>query len=165
MSECTKREPVVFGAEEGVSGQCLGAHCTTRLPSAATGGALGMTELRVPPGAETPLHLHRNEDEILHVLEGDFRFWCGEWERSAGAGATVVLPRGVVHAFRNVGKAPGRMLEIAAPGGFEKFFEQCGAQRPDTTQAERLALGAKYGVEIVGRLPAATPEPEAGEAC
>ena len=88
MAEYAGREPFLFGAEEGVSGQCLGAHCTTRLPSAATGGALGVTELRVPPGAETPLHLHRNEDEILHVLEGDFRFWCGEWEQSAGAGAT-----------------------------------------------------------------------------
>ena len=68
------------------------------------------------------MHLHRNEDEILHVLEGDFRFWCGDWVRNAGAGATVVLPRGVPHAFRNVGAAPGRMLEVAAPGGFEGFF-------------------------------------------
>lgn len=158
-------EPVMFGADEGRAGECLGARCTVRVPSAATGGAVGVVELLVPAGGGTPMHVHSREEETLHVLEGRFRFWCGDRAWTGGAGATVVLPRGIPHAFRNTGDAPGRLLEIVTPGGFERFFERCGA-RPVRTPEDAAALGAlgaEFGLAITGPMPAAEeewPEPE-----
>lgn len=149
-------EPIVSGAEEGRAVECLGALCTTLVSSAATGGAMGMVELRVPIGGGTPMHVHRREEETLHVLEGRFRFWCGERVWTAGEGATAVLPRDVPHAFRNIGDGTGRLLEIITQGGFERFFEQCGARelRPPEDAAELQALGAEFGLEITGPPPA-----------
>jgi mannose-6-phosphate isomerase-like protein (cupin superfamily) len=121
-------QPSMFAADEGIAGECLGARCVIRVPSAATGGAMGAIELGVSAGGGTPLHLHRREEETLHVLQGRFRFWCGDRSWTGGEGATVVLPRGVPHAFRNIGGGPGRLLEIVTPGGFEQFFERCGAR-------------------------------------
>ena len=34
-----------------------------------------LVEHRSAPNAAPPLHLHRNEDEIFEILEGQFRFW------------------------------------------------------------------------------------------
>ena len=34
---------------------------------------ISVLEHRVPYGFSPPLHLHRAEDEVLHVLEGEFR--------------------------------------------------------------------------------------------
>lgn len=158
-------EPAMFGAEEGRVGECLGADCIVRVPSAATGGAVAVVELLVPADGGTPMHAHSREEETLHVLEGRFRFWCGDRAWTGSAGATAVLPRGIPHAFRNAGDAPGRLLEIVTPGGFEKFFERCGA-RPVRTPADAAALGAlgaEFGLAITGPTPAAEearPEPE-----
>jgi hypothetical protein len=33
-------------------------------------------------------------------------------------------PRGVPHAFQNLGEAPGRLLIVTTPSGVERFFEQ-----------------------------------------
>jgi mannose-6-phosphate isomerase-like protein (cupin superfamily) len=38
----------------------------------------------------------------------------------AGPGAFVLVPPGVEHAFRNDGDSTVRMLNIHAPGGFDR---------------------------------------------
>jgi quercetin dioxygenase-like cupin family protein len=154
----------MFAADEGHVGESLGARCVIRVPSAATGGAMGAVELAVPAGGATPMHRHRREEETLHVLEGRFRFWCGDRSWTGGEGATVVLPRGIPHAFRNIGGAPGRLLEIITPGGFEGFFEQCGTRglRAPKDAAALQKLGAEFGLEITGPPPAAEEEDGAG---
>jgi uncharacterized cupin superfamily protein len=40
-------------------------------------------EHRVPHGDSPPLHVHRNEDEVFHVLEGELRFVAGDRQLSA----------------------------------------------------------------------------------
>ncbi|MGC1802074.1 MAG: hypothetical protein WA701_16955, partial [Solirubrobacterales bacterium] len=49
----------------------------------STGGALGVME-EVPPLADTPLHVHANEDELFYALEGEH---VVQWAmRSTGLG-------------------------------------------------------------------------------
>jgi hypothetical protein len=48
------------------------------------GGALTIWE-EVPPLLDTPLHLHANEDELFHIIEGEheFRWWRAAIPRGA----------------------------------------------------------------------------------
>jgi quercetin dioxygenase-like cupin family protein len=134
----------------------LGMQVVVKVPAAASGGSVGIVEMLVPPGGGPPMHIHGREEETIHVLEGRFRFWCGDRVWDGYEGATVLLPRGLPHAFQAIG-APGRVLGTVAPGGFEAFFVRCAAQGlrlPADADALR-ALAAEFGCDMVGPKPRA----------
>lgn len=86
-----------------------------------TNGALSVCEQRHPLGCGTPVHVHEREDQTLYVLAGSITAWLdplGESpeELTLSEGETVVLPRGVPHAFR-VDAEGTRLLEINTPVG------------------------------------------------
>lgn len=125
----------------------LGLHLI-RLTGEATGGAVTVWEEIVEPGWGPPPHVHHREDETFHLLAGRMRFRCGEEEFEAGPGATVFLPRGVPHAFVNVGIDVARMLVVCTPGGFDGFFrdlDALGEFGPD----EIAAAAECYGLEFL----------------
>jgi mannose-6-phosphate isomerase-like protein (cupin superfamily) len=65
-----------------------------------------VTELGVAPGSGPATHIHLREDELWWVLEGDFRFrTADDWLR-ASPGGRAFGPRGMPHAFQNIGGAP-----------------------------------------------------------
>src|SRR5262245_61260288 len=74
-----------------------------------------------------PLHRHTREDEYSYVLEGRMGAILGDDVVYAETGDTVFKPRDQWHTFWNTGDEPCRILEIIAPGGFERFFEEFGA--------------------------------------
>ena len=51
-----------------------------------TGGQMTIVEVTEPPGAEAPLHVHRNEDEAFWILEGDVTLEVGGNTVEAHAG-------------------------------------------------------------------------------
>jgi mannose-6-phosphate isomerase-like protein (cupin superfamily) len=67
----------------------------------------------------------------LYVLEGEVEFVLGEDAIPAGAGSCAYAPRGALHAFKNVGTSPSRVLVVYSPGGFEKFFLEAGESAPE----------------------------------
>jgi mannose-6-phosphate isomerase-like protein (cupin superfamily) len=89
-----------------------------------TAGALAVVEHDLAPRAlGAPLHVHEREDEISHVLAGRLGVQVGDDVVEAGPGDTVLKPRGIPHAFWNPGDEPVRFLELIAPAGFERYFE------------------------------------------
>lgn len=120
-----------------------------------TGGAIGIWESTIPPGRGVGPHRHTREDEVFYVLEGTFRFHCGEDTVDLGAGGCVALPRNVRHWWTNIGATDGRLLSIVTPGGFERLFaeaERLGLRPPE--DAERLAqLEFEFGVVESAFLP------------
>jgi mannose-6-phosphate isomerase-like protein (cupin superfamily) len=109
----------------------------------------------VPPGVGAPLHRHSREDEIFYVIEGTFRVWRGEEVVDAGPGGVALLPRGQVHTFRNIGAAPGRLLTVIVPAGFERFFEAVVNRGLADGDDDRIAaVAAGFGLEILGPTPA-----------
>ena len=89
-----------------------------------TGGAYSSMLAVVPPGGGPPPHVHRDEDETFHVLEGRPTFRLGHERVVAGPGDFVNVPRGGLHCFRNLTDDPVRMVLTFTPAGIERFFEE-----------------------------------------
>lgn len=52
-----------------------------------------------PYGDPPPLHLHHDQDEVFHILKGDLQFLIGGNGLRAGAGGSLVAPKGVPHTY------------------------------------------------------------------
>jgi mannose-6-phosphate isomerase-like protein (cupin superfamily) len=78
---------------------------------AADGGSLSIHEWS---GSGPPrLHLHHEDDEAWHVLEGSLRFRFSDRTVDVPAGGTVFVPAGVAHTYESVDQA--RYLVILTP--------------------------------------------------
>ena len=103
--------------------------------------------------AGRPPHYHLHEDEWFFPLEGRVEFFKdGAWSE-VPLGTAVLMPRNVVHTFRNVGDTPLRMLIQTTPSGFEDFFEACAAEFAGSSPPEMeriVAISAGYGIHYVG---------------
>lgn len=117
-----------------------------RIHSRDVAGAFTVVEARVMPFSGPPLHIHNERDEIFEVLEGRFRFICSGDTFDIAAGTTVVVPRGVAHAWVNLGSRPARLLFSFVPGGIDGLFEEIGRTQPDQWEA----LAALHDTDIVG---------------
>jgi dihydrofolate reductase len=108
---------------------------------AHTAGADGLSviEFQAPFGDSPPLHVHHVEDELFHILEGEFRFAIGGEEMRAGPGEMILAPKGVPHTFRVESADGGRYLIMTTHGDFERFVRELS--RP----AERAELPAPSG--------------------
>ncbi|WP_137701307.1 cupin domain-containing protein [Marimonas lutisalis] len=94
------------------------------LNAADTGGAVAVFESVTGPGLGPPLHMHRDADETFVVQSGDVEFWVEGERFTRGPGQAAFVARGQEHTFRVCDTAPGRMLTMLTPGGFEEFFRE-----------------------------------------
>jgi mannose-6-phosphate isomerase-like protein (cupin superfamily) len=111
-----------------------------------TGAALGLFRQTIAPESGPPAHVHRAADEFFYVVGGEFSFRLGERVVSAPARSVVLVPRGTVHTFRNVGTEPGVLLVGVTPGGFEGI----SAERQHVDAGTDQALMRMHDTEIVG---------------
>jgi uncharacterized cupin superfamily protein len=125
-----------------------------KVRSETTNGAYALFETVTPVNAGSPPHRHALEDESFYVLEGEYTFLAGEEVVVLGAGGSIFVPRGMVHAFSNKGDVPARMLIINSPGYLhEGFFSELGEPLdsipgpPDV--ARIIAVAEKYQIEIM----------------
>ena len=92
-------------------------------------------------GDSPPLHVHHNEDEIFHVIQGELQFRLGDRDLHATAGDTVLAPKGVPHTYRAVSAEGARWLTITRGEQFERFVSVLGRQA--TQRACRKHLGRR----------------------
>jgi quercetin dioxygenase-like cupin family protein len=123
---------------------------------------VSLLEHRAPFGDSPPLHIHRTEDEIFYILEGDFRFKLGEAERRATTGATLLVPRGTPHTYRVESRGGGRWLTVIRGGDFERFVQAVsrpaerielpppGAPPSPDAMAELEKVAAMHGIDFCG---------------
>jgi mannose-6-phosphate isomerase-like protein (cupin superfamily) len=76
--------------------------------------------IEITAGRVLEEHVHDGEDDAFYILEGELTFFFGQDEAVAGPGTFVLAPPGVSHGFRNDTDTPVRMLNIHAPGGFDR---------------------------------------------
>jgi quercetin dioxygenase-like cupin family protein len=96
-----------------------GEKCCIRVSAGATGGAYSVVKIVSSPGDSTPMHIHRNEDEHLLILEGTARIALGDKTFDAAAGTAIFLPRSIPHAWGNASNSLLRILGVCTPGGVE----------------------------------------------
>ena len=112
-----------------------------------TGDAFCLIVDEPPAGWALPRHLHSGEAETIHVVKGEFEVEIDGLAVRLGPGQTAHVPRGVLHASRNVGQGPGRRVLLFNPAGIERFFLEVGApaagESPDA--AATLAAAQRHG--------------------
>jgi quercetin dioxygenase-like cupin family protein/ketosteroid isomerase-like protein len=153
-AEESRSAPVLRRPEEGRPvPNPIAQDVTIKLTAGETSGALSMFESTPGPGAGPPLHVHANEDEVLYVVEGTIRFKLGDETRETPAGGFAFIPRGLRHAWKNVGREPARVMFFFTPAspGMERFF-RAFAEVPEggPVQEEFARLGREAGMEVVG---------------
>ena len=121
MTEVTVVRP---GDGEQVAIPGFGA--TVKISSARNGGEVAILEHPFSVGLITAPHRHSREDEHSIVIEGEIGFRSDDSEVVLGPGGFITKPRGQMHAMWNAGDAPGRIVEIITPGGFETYFRELG---------------------------------------
>jgi mannose-6-phosphate isomerase-like protein (cupin superfamily) len=105
----------------------MNTHVDVAVSGASNASRLSVLEHLMPYGEAPPIHVHHDEDEIFHILEGEMVLELGGERISASAGQTVLAPRGVPHGFHVVSPQGVRCLTITC-GGFEAMVRQ--ASRP-----------------------------------
>lgn len=133
----------LLGPDEGLEGNVFGLDMTRRVSGTDTNGAVFAVEFDLEPGEEIPPHIHHNEEEILHVVDGEVESRVGEETVAAPAGSCHTIPRGTVHAQSNTGTEPATLFVIFTPGELDSLFEQSTEVSPD----EFEELAADYGME------------------
>jgi quercetin dioxygenase-like cupin family protein len=138
----------------------LNTQVTIRVSSRDGSDGISVLEHRASHGDSPPLHIHYDEDEIFHVLEGEVRYRVGDQEHRARAGETLLTPKGIPHTYK-VESDEARMLTITR-GEFESFIRAFGRPAehnglpdpsgpPTREQAEALARTCQqFGIELVG---------------
>ena len=115
-----------------------------------TGGRLGVFEYAGKVRGGPPLHLHHDQDEIYLVQEGQYLFQVGEARTVVGPGGAIFLPRGVPHAFAQLGDT-GRMLFMFSPAGdMEDYFRALAQLKGPPPPEEEAALFAAHGMSLIG---------------
>lgn len=83
-----------------------------RMKPMMTGDQMTLLEIRYPPGAGAPLHVHRHET-LCYVVKGKVKVTVGEEEFLLSPGDVCRHPQGVPHGIEGVEEA--LVLEIKSP--------------------------------------------------
>ena len=117
-----------------------------------SGAGMGMFELTVGPGARVPpAHSHKNNEEIVYVLEGVLRYSVDGEVRDLKPGERMYTPRGSVHAFSNPHDRPARALIILTPDIGAQYFRDIGeaAGAPGGPNSAKMAeVMTRYGLVL-----------------
>ena len=160
----TLLEPQILPADRGDAFWFINSLTTVKSTADSTGGAFSLVQQLMPPGFQTPYHLHHNEDEAFYILDGQATFFLNGNKFMIGKGGYLFLPRQQPHGFRiePARSGPVSMLVLATPGNeFQGFMQEMAtpaekyllpyATPPD--MQKMVELCTKYNIDVLGPLP------------
>lgn len=124
-------------------------------------GGLHAVELDLPSGESSPWHVHHEEDEWFHVVEGELEVIVGATRARLGPGGFGFGPRDVPHGFSVTSPTPARLVLITVGGRFSEFVAENSVPITDDVApgdvapdlAKLAASAQRYGQEVFGPLP------------
>jgi quercetin dioxygenase-like cupin family protein len=125
----------------------FGSLVVFKATGAETNGQYWLAELSCNRGYGSPVHVHGNEDELFHILEGEMSIEVGGELYDAKPGSSVFLPRNIPHSYRAesdtvkalvLGTPAGYEGWISGGGGVEMFAGGAAAFRSAWAAAERV---------------------------
>lgn len=125
------------------------------------GRGVSVIEHTVPYLSSPPVHVHRDEDEVFYLLEGEARFVVDGVALEARAGQSVVAPQGRPHSFLVTSPRGARWLVITCGRNFEPMLRTVArppendglppAAAPTAAEAEALAAACRAnGIDLLG---------------
>ncbi|GAC1579616.1 MAG: hypothetical protein NVS3B18_13310 [Candidatus Dormibacteria bacterium] len=155
--------PIVHPGEGASQAFQPGERFTWKIGGAESDGTLDFGELSLEPDVGVPEHIHHRHNEAYYILDGTYRFKVGGELAEATSGTFVFIPRGVPHAWRNIGGGPGRVIVLFTPGGMTGYFRELEpllpelmAGLPDMSSVDPAVLARatdimqRYHYELVG---------------
>ena len=122
-----------------------------------TNGHFSLIEQVIPPGFESPWHVHRSEDESFYVLEGEMLVILEGSRFLLQAGDFAFGPRGIPHGFRIEGDRPARILLMTTGSDFADFITETSTPSDAPPAAPDMALlmaaAERRNIAILGPLP------------
>lgn len=151
IMETMQAEAALIEAGQAEVLNVFGLRVELILTGARTGGAFATQRVFMEPGQGIPPHVHRLDDETFYVLQGEFEFLNGDEKLYPGLGAQIFLPRGTVHAVRNVGQSQGILLGLSTPAGHEEFFRDADTlfREGRTDLPSMMEMCARHGIELL----------------
>lgn len=148
--------PILISGDEGKKVNILGIPMVIRIHGRDTGGVVSVVESHDLPGGGPPPHIHSREDETFQVIEGEYEFTVDGKSFVAKKGTTIFAPRGLAHTYRFLGQAPGRLICVITPAGFEEFFEAIGGLKPQQQQdiPQVISIAKEFGLQFLPPPPA-----------
>ncbi|MGZ6643444.1 MAG: cupin domain-containing protein [Solirubrobacteraceae bacterium] len=112
-------------AGQSITNPVSGERFTFLRTAADTGGELLEFLLELTPDGAVPgAHVHPEQTETFHVVEGTMAFRLGLRRVVAGPGETVTVPAGKVHKFSNAGDETAVVrVEVRPALDMERLFE------------------------------------------
>lgn len=118
-----------------------------------TNGTQAIFEDIVEPGVGPGRHIHHHQDETFFFLEGKFIAEVGGEMFEFNPGDIAFIPKGTVHAFKNVGKSSARLRYIFSPAQtieemFREFYSR--STQGELSMEDMAEISARHGQEFVG---------------
>ena len=118
----TDRRPLVLAPDAGRAYRMGGISAVFKADEGETAQRYSVSEWWLEPNTGGPGAHSHPEDDAFYVLEGTMQFLIdGAWI-DCPRGSFVLAPGGATHDFRNAGDVRAGVLNISAPGGFERHM-------------------------------------------
>jgi quercetin dioxygenase-like cupin family protein len=121
------------------------------IPSETGADGMSVIEHWMPYGDSPPLHVHRNEDEIFHLISGSLCFAVGDKTGTVHAGETLLAPKGVPHSYRVESFEGAHCLTVTRGKDFETMVRAAG-RKAERFDLPDLAVPTKQMIEGLTRL-------------
>ncbi len=138
-----------------------GTLVAVRLAANENADGLSIIEHHMPKGEATPLHIHRNEDEVFHIVSGTMRFEIGGRTVIGQGGDVLCAPKGVPHRFVVEAAEGVHCFTIMRGRDFETMVLEMSSPAdagavpralvPTPQMIEELTLAcSRNGIDIIG---------------
>lgn len=145
-------QPRIHDAAGGRPLEILGNPMLEKAASDDLSGGAAVFVTTVKPASGPLMHVHRDTDEFLYVLDGQLEVWIDGRHVSLTRGMSATLPRGVPHRFDNHGARAVTVLSVVTPGRGAKFFDDVDRERPRLPQdaGKLAAIVARHDIRFIG---------------
>lgn len=143
-------KPKIIKNAEGHKQIVLGDNQTLKLTGKDTDGLYTLIEQYNDPEMEIPLHVHKYEDEVFHVLEGELEIQVGKEKTVLQAGDIGFCPRGIPHSWKVIGNNKAKVMLSIFPSGLERMFQEFAALPAGPPDFKKVTeICEKYNIQFV----------------